>query len=855
MTTRITRTIATLIAVASFAALLVATVMPAAAQQTKPGNPRTLTAKWDGANTNTPVVKLSWLAPQGNNDTTLTYGVYIHLGATDNASDSGWKQLLITSATSLSLGLRDLGLSTAQTVSFKVYSRKGDNNNSDGCVIAVATWSTTAGGDLIKFISAPVNTGKVGATYVYEAKATTRASVGDSVTLTYSIVSGPDGMKIDASTGRITWSPTAVGTYTVTIKASDSLDHSATQMFVIVVVGGGDAQGGGYVDGYVIDSTNGDAVHGATIYFIPLTSNGGTGQAMTTKADDSGHFEIKLPVGKYRVEAVRDGYNIAWWELATNADNAKVLEVTDSSMTRMVIFMFPVKALPHGTLYGTITDATTNHGIGGAKVTAVSKDSNSTAYGRQFFTETNGDGTYTLNVPAGRYVVRADASHYVGWWAGGAHEIGDAEIFTVTLDGRTEASIALTGAVSQDFCVIAGTVSGGGALLAGAKVIIAATSPDSTGISTYSVTTVTGREGSFSVSVPCGLTYVAYAVAEGYVGEYWENQTSPLDANLVKAGTDHKLAFVLEPQNPAGGAAISGVVNICDSVVSTVPAKVTAYLVGDNTLRAVSTVYTDSTGAYAFSHLGAGVYLLQAVPKERLAAPGYYSDKRTCSVDWHDATRVTVVDGTPQSGLDIYCKKVSMRHGFAHLNGHVRIKTSGPSDAFLSGGVVYAFDANGNIVDYEISDTSGTFTIDNLEAGTYVLTVDRVQYATTSQAVLTVDYGANVTQSGDITAQKETVSGVSTPSGIVPSTVMLSQNYPNPFNPTTEINFAVPVAGNVTLAVFAVTGQKVATIAGGMMAAGTYHATFDATNLPSGTYTYRLETSQGVLSHNMIELK
>jgi photosystem II stability/assembly factor-like uncharacterized protein len=76
-----------------------------------------------------------------------------------------------------------------------------------------------------------------------------------------------------------------------------------------------------------------------------------------------------------------------------------------------------------------------------------------------------------------------------------------------------------------------------------------------------------------------------------------------------------------------------------------------------------------------------------------------------------------------------------------------------------------------------------------------------------------------------------------------PSSLTLDQNTPNPVSSSTTIQFAVPEAGPVSLRIFDVTGRQVATIANGFYAPGTYTVSFDAGNLVSGVYIYRLEAN------------
>lgn len=86
-------------------------------------------------------------------------------------------------------------------------------------------------------------------------------------------------------------------------------------------------------------------------------------------------------------------------------------------------------------------------------------------------------------------------------------------------------------------------------------------------------------------------------------------------------------------------------------------------------------------------------------------------------------------------------------------------------------------------------------------------------------------------------------------------TYKLSQNYPNPFNPTSTINFTIPSSQNVELSVYNMLGEKVAELLSETMSAGDHSVSFDASNLSSGIYFYRLQVESFVSSKKMVLLK
>ncbi|MFZ4618956.1 MAG: T9SS type A sorting domain-containing protein [Bacteroidota bacterium] len=91
--------------------------------------------------------------------------------------------------------------------------------------------------------------------------------------------------------------------------------------------------------------------------------------------------------------------------------------------------------------------------------------------------------------------------------------------------------------------------------------------------------------------------------------------------------------------------------------------------------------------------------------------------------------------------------------------------------------------------------------------------------------------------------------------GAAPTQFELTQNYPNPFNPSTVINYSIPVNGMVSLKVFNVLGQEVATLVNEMQTVGNYKATFNANSLSSGVYFYKIEAGNFTSVKKMMFLK
>ncbi|HEY3296072.1 MAG TPA: T9SS type A sorting domain-containing protein [bacterium] len=97
--------------------------------------------------------------------------------------------------------------------------------------------------------------------------------------------------------------------------------------------------------------------------------------------------------------------------------------------------------------------------------------------------------------------------------------------------------------------------------------------------------------------------------------------------------------------------------------------------------------------------------------------------------------------------------------------------------------------------------------------------------------------------------------GVDDPVAARPSGYELADNYPNPFNPSTSIQFVLPRASRVSLTIYNLLGEEVASLVDGMLSEGSHTVQFNGSTMGSGVYFYRLKTDGFVSTKKMIMLK
>jgi len=184
------------------------------------------------------------------------------------------------------------------------------------------------------------------------------------------------------------------------------------------------------------------------------------------------------------------------------------------------------------------------------------------------------------------------------------------------------------------------------------------------------------------------------------------------------------------------------------------------------------------------------------------------------------------------------------------------ISVDGDGNAYITG-VAFdlSFDFNYMTIKYDTDGTQkwkisydGGFTHRSDDAKAIVLD--------TAGNVVVTGISSRGSNFDDITTVKYSqTTGIQQISSEIPHKYSLSQNYPNPFNPVTNLEFGISKSGFVTLKIYNMLGKEVATIVNSDLNPGTYKYDFDAAELTSGIYFYKLESDNFSATKKMLLVK
>lgn len=648
--------------------------------------------------------------------------------------------------------------------------------------------------DTLTFTSTPSPTGRVNVPYLYTAVAV--SSDPTALVRYYARLSDGENMhfSIDSVTGVVTWTPTMKGWFEIRVLAFSNKGGHAAQEFNVLVSGGN-----GTIQGRVTDTLNAGIpnviIQALKAGVVPMMgmSDGGD--------DDSFFYSAKTDSnGFYTIRHVDLGmYKLHAVSTSPNFAG-QWYDGKDNPITANVVTVSDTPDV-------LIANFTLRSGPAEQKKVTVSGQ----------VSDTLGAG---LNVAGERvFFVRS------GFVLNSNSTVDD---FRDSFDSDVDGDFHMDGRSANVFFI---------------KV-------DST--------------GKYSMSIPTG-SYIAFAKAPGYAIQFYLNQSDFTSANVLALQADSgSINFTLSVLPPLAIGGISGAVLDTAKGVG-VRSRVMAFR--DRWMKHddfhVSPVYTtdsDTLGNYSFNQLLPGSYVVFAVPVGNYT-PAYYTND-TSTAHWKHATRI-VINGNTVSGINIFVRPlgVSMR-GFTGVNGTVRVGGQGT----VAGAFVYAL-AGGQVSGYAITDNSGNYSISGLAPGTYSVSVDKTGFDEVATQSATVSYNNSTTSTGGQTSTPVTQTvnfsvlgtptvstGVSRSADIVRD-YSLGQNYPNPFNPSTTITFDIPKAGMTALRVYNILGQEVTTLINSVMTSGSHQVQFNAAQLGSGVYFYKLQSGNFVETRKMVLLK
>ena len=215
-------------------------------------------------------------------------------------------------------------------------------------------------------------------------------------------------------------------------------------------------------------------------------------------------------------------------------------------------------------------------------------------------------------------------------------------------------------------------------------------------------------------------------------------------------------------------------------------------------------------------------------------------------------------DATTGSGDFLSCRGngqtfiTGFFRGDVYLGNEVTLNSFGYYDIFVlsydpDGEVLWAKAAGSDLYDQGssiIADESGNCYITGMASANFVFDTISVTGGYYNLFLAKLNYETPVS-----------VGDESAGTGSVPDDFILMQNYPNPFNPSTNVSFVIGSLSFVTLKVYDVLGNEVTTLVNEYKPAGTYDINFNASQLTSGVYFYRLKAGNFVKTRKLIVVK
>ncbi len=293
---------------------------------------------------------------------------------------------------------------------------------------------------------------------------------------------------------------------------------------------------------------------------------------------------------------------------------------------------------------------------------------------------------------------------------------------------------------------------------------------------------------------------------------------------------------------------ISGIVTYEDNHVSVSKGMVKALRLFGGNVVTVDSAHILFDGSYILPHVPIDSTDLMAFQDDEemtdnFFVPTYYPS----TIFWEEA--VMVYPDSNLTGIDIRVYRMANPGGLGHIAGGV-YTTLQLDNAGLQDAIVYAKIGN-EFKGYSISQPGGFYKIDSLQQGSYNVICDRMGFGSLYRQVV-LDYLSLDTINF---YYPHGLIGITHNETITPDKFYLLQNYPNPFNPATVFRFGLPKTAKVKLVIYDILGREVKTLVDDVFHSGVHKVTWNASNLSSGVYFYRMTTDEFSETRRMVLIK
>lgn len=263
-------------------------------------------------------------------------------------------------------------------------------------------------------------------------------------------------------------------------------------------------------------------------------------------------------------------------------------------------------------------------------------------------------------------------------------------------------------------------------------------------------------------------------------------------------------------------------------------------------IMVLDSVQIQRTGDYFFHTLPNDDYYIVAYPNSEEQSdfvPTYFPS----TINWQNAVRVNTGNNPENIKIAVY-RKLNVGGSFS-ISGKVYQEIN-----HLTGGINDAnvYLRNGNIfVSGDITKLSGMYRLGNLAPGNFEIIVNRLGYVNLQQ---NISINNSNLQNINFFLEPTFINRINSTDD-VPKGYSLNQNYPNPFNPVTSIKFDIPKTSFVSLKIYNTAGYETETLISEIKSPGSYTVNFNAANLSSGVYLYRLKTENFNATKRMVVVK